>query len=69
MTKRTVVLVHCDLPHEEEVPAITVSFIADGERDTVEVDICQTHYEEVFGPLVKIGRVLKRPGRKPAATR
>jgi len=65
MTRRTVVLVFCDMPHEDETAAETVTF-SQG-RDSVEVDLCADHTNEVFGPLVRIGRVIKARGRKPAA--
>jgi hypothetical protein len=66
MTKRVVTLTFCDLPHDEEVPAETVSFVQ--ARETVEVDLCAVHRDEVLGPLVKAGRTVRKPGRKPRAS-
>lgn len=65
MSKRTVVLVFCDMPHDDEVPAETVVIEAD--RATTEVDLCEPCRQDKIGPLVRLGRTVKRPGRKPAA--
>lgn len=65
MTRRTVVLVFCDLPHDDEVVADTVSIVRD--RATTEVDLCTVHQAEILDPLVKLGRTVRKPGRKPAA--
>jgi len=65
MTKRVVTLVLCDLPHGEEVPAETL--VVPLGRDRLEVDLCAAHRAEVLDPLVRVGRVVKAPGRKPAA--
>lgn len=63
MTKRTVVLTFCDLPHAAEVEASTISLVLD--RETTEVDLCAEHQAEILGPLVAVGRTIRKPGRKP----
>ena len=65
MTRRTVVLVFCDLPHADEVEAETVSLQLG--RETIEVDLCAEHRTEIIGPLAAVGRTVRKPGRKPAA--
>jgi hypothetical protein len=63
MTKRTVVLVFCDLAHEQEVEAETVT-VSTG-RETAEVDLCVDCRNDKISPLLSAGRVVRKPGRKP----
>lgn len=66
MSKRTVTLVFCDLLHDDETPAsqtITVQL----ERESVELDLCEEHVAAVVDPLRSVGRVIRKPGRKPRA--
>lgn len=64
MTKRTVVLVFCDMAHDEEVEAETVSIDAD--RAVTQVDLCADCRAQYLGALVRAGRTARRPGRRPA---
>ena len=61
MAKRTVVLVFCDMPHDSEVEAHTVSVEVD--RVVTEVDLCPDCQVQYLRPMVLVGRSTRRPGR------
>jgi hypothetical protein len=63
MTRRTVVLVFCDLAHDGEVEGETVSLVVG--QETTEVDLCGPHRAELIEPLLSVGRQVRKPGRKP----
>ena len=67
MTRRTVVLTFCDMPHDDEVEAAT--YTIDGPVRSVEVDLCGMHAQEV-DEWLRVGRPVRASTtRKPARVR
>ena len=58
MTRRTVVLVLCDMPHEEETPGETISIVTPSA--TVEIDLCREHVAQVLQPVLQVGRQVRK---------
>lgn len=67
MSTRRVTLTFCDMPHDEEVEAVTVTIDAD--RRVTQVDLCSACRAQYLGPLVTAGRSTTRRAARRAATR